>query len=71
MVYKTCTVALFGVELSVWDWLLVKDGTGTRGSRGRAMACIGSSVVIGWVSVVQHIIRMICHMQCRIHIASV
>lgn len=29
VVYKTCTVALFGVELSVWDWLLVKDGTGS------------------------------------------
>lgn len=28
VVYKACTVALFGVELSIWDGLLVKDGTG-------------------------------------------
>ena len=29
VVYKNCTVALYGVELSIWDGLLVKDGTGT------------------------------------------
>lgn len=28
VVYKACTVALFGVELSIWDGLLVKDGAG-------------------------------------------
>lgn len=29
VVYKDCNVSLWGVELSVWDSLLVKDGTGS------------------------------------------
>ena len=28
MVYKNCSIALRGVGLSVWDWILVREGSG-------------------------------------------